>query len=530
MRIISSIVVAGALPLAFSQATTTQTTRMLRGKKVLHTRVVHPHHTADGLQPQNTNQDDQLVDPQPHHFVKLREKNSQGNAREFNIDLDKLEDKISHDSEIFHHFNHKFHDAQPPDSPEPVETNPQKAQSNPERKETQHAPTAHTKSHHGRDREEKETQHAHTPHTKSHNGHRTDGHLGHHEEHEHHFESHDHVEKLHEDHHHHRHHEEHHKEHDRQRLKALYALPTGMDVHFNKTLFNVLHNAPYQVYSEALGHDLEEGESFPVFSLPSWHNATGIFSGFSKTATPLIFENAQFLLHWEDIVAASSGVSDELQEYIADNNFHANLIIGKSVGNNAKVNFLGLVVSYYQYGTKKDVLVPFAKLEDFFDDTSEKHLLDPNTKSLEMAALHDMLDQKRSNSTSFYHPALAHTEERKQQLEDLEIIHFQKVFQLLIRRSFLFSFGYVDCLLNDPYELRHCLDDTYYSLVKMETSVRGALDDQIVQQLADINDTFHSKVSEACVSVQGSGTGMMYGTGSCIDVNDLSAFVNSYSF
>jgi hypothetical protein len=55
MRIISSIVVAGALPLAFSQATTTQTTRMLRGKKVLHTRVVHPHHTADGLQPQNTN-------------------------------------------------------------------------------------------------------------------------------------------------------------------------------------------------------------------------------------------------------------------------------------------------------------------------------------------------------------------------------------------------------------------------------------------------------------------------------------------
>jgi hypothetical protein len=212
-----------------------------------------------------------------------------------------------------------------------------------------------------------------------------------------------------------------------------------------------------------------------------------------------------------------------------DNHYHASLIIGKSFGKSGEVPFLGLVLSYYQYGAEKNVLIPFGKLEDFFDDTSEKHLLDPETKSLEMAALQDMLEQKRENSTAFFHPALKISEDRKQRLEDLEIIHFQKLFQLLIRRSFLFSFGYADCLMSEPHDLRHCIDDTYYAVVKMETSVRGALDDQIIEQLSEINDTFHAKVSEACIMVQGSGTGMMYGSGSCADVNDLTSFFHSYS-
>jgi hypothetical protein len=263
--------------------------------------------------------------------------------------------------------------------------------------------------------------------------------------------------------------------------------------------------------------------------VPEWYNLTGVFSGFSKKATPLIFENAQFLLHWQDIVATSGGASDELTEFMANSNFRASLIIGKSFAESAKTNFLGLVVSYYQYGAEKNVLIPFAKLEDFFDDTSEQHLLDPDTKSLELQAMHDMLDEHRSNSTQFYHPAMEVSDERKQQLEDLEIIHFQKLFQLLIRRSFLFSFGYADCLMSESDNLRACLDDTFYSVVKMETSVRGALDDQIVERLAEINGSFHSKVKEACVMVQGIGTGMLYGSGSCKDANDMSAFVSSYA-
>ena len=121
------------------------------------------------------------------------------------------------------------------------------------------------------------------------------------------------------------------------------------------------------------------------------------------------------------------------------------------------------------------------------------------------------------------------SDERKQQMEDLEIIHFQKLFQLLIRRSFLFSFGYAHCLMSESDHLRECLDDTFYSVVKMETSIRGALDDHIVERLGEINGSFNSKVREACIMVEGTGTGMLYGSGSCKDTNGLSSFVRSYS-
>jgi hypothetical protein len=366
-----------------------------------------------------------------------------------------------------------------------------------------------------------------------------------------HFEGHEHVEKKNHEHHYHPHHHrqqhnetQHHQqaqqeEHtihgyiDWQSNRSMYALPTGESFHYNETLFEELHDGPFRVYAEAMGHELEDDESFPVFALPQWRNTTGVFTGFSKHAEPLIFENVQFLLHWHDLVAATtSPVTQELLDHIADNNFHASLIIGKSIGNGANVPFIAMVICYYQFGASKSVLVPFSKLEDFFDDTSEKHLLDPKTKSLEMQALHEMLHEKRTHHP-FYHPALAHSEERQAQLQDLEIIHFQKLFQLLIRRSFLFSFGFADCLMNEPHELRSCLDDTFYHLIEMETMTRGALDDQIIERLAEINETFHSKISEACISAQGSagngGMMMLYGTGSCHTTNDLGLFLgNSY--
>jgi hypothetical protein len=305
-----------------------------------------------------------------------------------------------------------------------------------------------------------------------------------------------------------------------------FNLPTGFPFHFNQTLFDKLHDAPFVVYGEALGHELEDGESFPVFALPQRVETLGVFTGFSKYASPLIFENVQFLLEWDQLQEASDAViPNKLETHIADNNFRASLIVAKSIGNGANVPFTGIVLSYYQYGREKNVLVPFSKLEDFFDDMSEKHLLDPATKSMEMAALHEMLEEKRSGSSKFYHPALAHTERRKQALEDLDTAQFHKLFQLLIRRAYLFAYGYADCLRSEPQRLRHCLDDTFYDLIKMETEVRGALDEEILETLVDINQTFHNKVSEACIATQGSGTGMIYGSGSCYTHGDLGAFV-----
>ncbi|KAL3919172.1 MAG: hypothetical protein SGILL_003888 [Bacillariaceae sp.] len=313
------------------------------------------------------------------------------------------------------------------------------------------------------------------------------------------------------------------KKHDR----SSYALPTGLDEHYNHTLFEELHNAPFDVYQRVFGNPVEGRDSFPVFIVPEWRNSTGVFSGFSRTATPLVFENMQFLLSWEDIVGASSGAHDDLVQYMDENNFHATLIIGKAMGESSHTAFLGLLVSYFQ-STQKNILVPFATLDNFFHDTSEQHLLSEDTKHLEFEALHEMLDEERVNNSTnpFHHPSMEIPHDRKQQLEDLEATHFRRLFQLLVRRSFLFSFGYADCLKTEPQNLRECLDDTFSIVVKMETTVRGALDEQLLEELAGISDNLHSKVSEACVSVSGVG-GTIYGAGSCDAVmgGNLGAFV-----
>lgn len=513
MKIFSSLIATSILALAEADYTVT-TTQRLRGKPVTRTRHVHTHQTNERLRQNRNSHPEPLVDPHAHHHTaRLKGTDSSGRVREVTIDLNQLEDKLPHDADIFKRTNHQFHNEQP-------HTNMRHASGHQD----------HPKKSHG--------------HTATHHlGHRTDGHIGHHDINEHHFEAHNGVEE-------HYHNQVHlelskQKEHEiktepqktkttkkkKRQNKSLYALPTGLAEHFNDTLFEKLHEAPFEIYEEALGHhhEIREGASFPVFAVPQWHNMTGVFSGFSKRADPLIFENAQFLLHWHDIVAPSSGVSEELQEFMENNNFHSSLIIGKSFMDSLQTNFLGLVVSYYQHGSAKNVMVPFAKLEDFFDDTSEKHLLDPDTKSLEVQALHDMIEERSGTNSTFYHPALELSVERMEQIEDLEIIHFQKLFQLLIRRSFLFSFGYADCLMTESDELRACLDDTFYSVVKMETSVRGALDDQIVERMAEINGSFHSNIREACISVQGSGTGMMYGTGGCANKRDLGSFVTTYA-
>ena len=418
-------------------------------------------------------------------------------------------------------------------------------------KHVKHTRTIHPRKNHNpmveEHREIGQHSHKNQNHGESHR-HRVDSNLQHYDNHEHHFDSHEKVEYHHEHHHKHyynNHHGENHakineeiedvteesehktpahsqkRKNKKHKEKAPHTLPTGLVEHFNKTLFHHLHDAPFDIYASALDQKMEKGESFPVFSVPQWHNATGIFSGFSKNATPLVFENAQFLLHWHDIVTANSGASEELENFMQNNNFYSSLTIGKAFRNDLHINFLGLVVSYYQYGAEKNILVPFARVEDFFDDTSEQHMLNPNLKALELDALHDMLNEKRNSSSQFYHPAWEISEERKQLIEDLEIIHFQKLFQLLIRRSFLFSFGYADCLMSEPNELRSCLDDTFYSVVKMETSVRGALDNQIAERMTEISESFRSKVSEACMTERGDRSVP------CADANGLSSFVSS---
>mmetsp|Transcript_19097 Transcript_19097/g.33644 ORF Transcript_19097/g.33644 Transcript_19097/m.33644 type:complete len:141 (+) Transcript_19097:27-449(+) len=131
-----------------------------------------------------------------------------------------------------------------------------------------------------------------------------------------------------------------------------------------------------------------------------------------------------------------------------------------------------------------------------------------------------------NNSTSaFYHPSLKHSHDRQEELEEIEAAHFRKLFQLLIRRSFLFSFGYADCLKSEAHALRDCLDDTFSIVVKMETAVRGALDEELVKELAEVSNSYETQVSEACVTVSGVG-GAIYGAGSCDSyLGNLGSFV-----
>jgi hypothetical protein len=299
--------------------------------------------------------------------------------------------------------------------------------------------------------------------------------------------------------------------------KSLHALPSGtLDREFNATLYQELHNAPFEIYESAFDVGKEEREdSFPIFIVPDWNkDATGVFSGFSRTATPLTFQNMQFLLSWNDIVEASTGAQEELNNFMYRNNFEASLFIGKTLGDAvSNVPFLGLVVSYKQ-SSQKNILIPFAKLENFFHGTSEKHLLSESIHHLEYDALQEMLDKERaSNSTnSFFHPEIVadtRNNNRKEQLEDIEALHFRRLFQLLIRRTFLFSFGYADCLKEEPHTLRSCLDDTFSLVVQMEAAVRDAMDDQLIEELAKVTKLANApKIREACISVSPGTYGM----------------------
>ncbi|KAL3933000.1 MAG: hypothetical protein SGBAC_010592 [Bacillariaceae sp.] len=309
-------------------------------------------------------------------------------------------------------------------------------------------------------------------------------------------------------------------------VKEVIVLPTGMNYHYNQSLYDDLLTAPFDIYSEIF-QDLpfDSKSSFPVFAIPGWEKRLGVFSCFGKVSESFIFENLQFLLQWKDILGASDGVSMELYEYMTNHEFEADLIIAKGHKGEDIIPHLALVISYYQFGTKKKVLVPFARLGDFFDDTSEKHLADEAVREMEVEALHELIQSKRTNSTLFSDTDILENTDQAQGYATVETLHFQKLFQLLIRRTFLFSFGYADCLMQDePDSLRKCLDDTFTNVVKLETNVRGALDDQVMEMVSIVNERSHAKTLEACVSFQ-NNMGSIYEAASCSNMLELGTVV-----
>jgi hypothetical protein len=468
--------------------------KKLRGNRVqaVHTRVMHPYTTDEARKPENLVLDP-LVDPhypsnaqnQNADKIQLRGKSSSGEIREIKVHMDKLEPHVSHKSHLLH--QHKHHDAI---------------------------------DHHDN---------AHVPHDSRHHSHTST-----HYDDSTHNPLHDETKKIpsaksaaQESHHHvHQQQPHYHPHQAKSAMKKMLSLPTARSEFYNETLFEALHNSPFEIYEQALGHTLEEGESFPVFTMPTWYKSTGVFSAFSKTATPLIFENSQVLLEWQDIVASSQGISPALKDFMTDSNFHASLLVAKSFGYQGVKSFLGLVLSYYQFGVEKHVLIPFAKVGDFFEESSYTQVSDGSIRNIQMSALENLLAQKESNSTN-PHPILELRDSRKEELENLDAIRSQKLFQALIRRSYLFSFGYADCIRSSPYDLRECLDDAFSGVVKLETSVRGALDKELAEHFGQINESFHSRVSEACIMVQGSSGAGAFGSGSCYDFEDLRHFVHS---
>lgn len=448
-----------------TKASTVISTRQLRGKPVVHTRTIYQH--GDDQEQEPGMQPEPLVEHnQPHQKIRMRGTGHSGKTREFVIDVDVLEKlgKEHYNKDSRHSGQHLRSEGD--DQMERIHAS----------RSPQQAPT----------NDQMDARMSDLP--------------------------------------------QRHNSHHEKKNKFNFDLPTGLDKNYNHTLFEELHSAPFEIYERTFGKPVEGREtSFPVFIVPEWENTTGVFSGFSRSAKPLIFENLQFLLSWEDIIQASSGAHEDLIEFMDENNFYSTLIIGKALSEDAShTPFLGLMVSYYQ-NTMKNILVPFATLDNFFHDTSERQLLSEDTKHLEHDALHEMLDKERtSNSTihSLSHPDMILGHAHRQDLQDLEAAHFRRLFQLLIRRSFLFSFGYADCLKTEPYQLRDCLDDTFSIVVKMETTVRGALDEKLIHELTGISESLSSKVSEACISVSGVG-GAIYGAGSCDAYmgGDLGAFV-----
>ena len=457
-----------------SKTTTTTETNRLRGSSYVRTRTVYyENENHDEQQRQQNSQHEPLVDPQPHQFMKLRGTGRNGEVKEVEIDVTALRERVH--EKVEEQLRH----------PHPKQYHFQPVSSSSHGTHHSHSPNLEPSS------QAQQQDELSTPTNNDNNDHHK--------------------------------YEPHH---------TRIVLPAGLEEHYNHSEYEELHRAPFDIYEAAFGEALDQSKhSFPVFVVPEWRNTTGVFSGFSRTADPLVFENMQFLLTWQDVMGASTGVDEDLMNFMTNNDFHSSLLIAKAFSPTGRsTTFLGLIVSYFQ-GTQKNVLVPFAKLEHFFDDTSEQNLMSDEVKHMELDALHEMLEEQRSNSTNkerFYHPAMNLSEERKRKLQQLEELHFRKLYQLLIRRTFLFSFGYADCLNTEPGTLRECLDDTYSIVMKMETTVRGAMDEQIVQELSEINDAFHSKVSEACITATGvSPSGM---NGVCSNFGGLAYVATTSSF
>ena len=560
---------------------TTETTSLLRGNKVTRRRTVYPRHTDST---------DSLVDvsQEQHHFVKLRGRSKDGteNGISITIDLDKLDDSVDHDSDLFKTFGHLLHSGD--DIQDTLEDSTEVDEEDDYGSEDdydyaydeeiqapsastlrddgyEHSPTAkNIRSQESVDEEvpfyvnEKYLlRHTYDEHVKEqpqqkfpekdlplhlHRPHRNDGQLGSHVPLNKQFAMHDVVEKGRN----HRHNLQS-KQHESENISILqenaqsgkptYTLPTGLPEHFNETYFYDLFDAPFDIYEQAVGHEISVGEPFPIFSIPSWEAAPGIFSGFNKQGEALFFENAQFLSNWDDIRSSSTSFTGRrLETFIENSNFHSNLIIGNAFRDNSfKVSFVGLMISYYKSGFKENALIPLSRLEDFFHEASGQQLSNSETLSLDSTMVQDILNEKLiSNTSDFYHPDFVWTggadeREIKEQLSDIETIHFQKLYQLLIKRSFLFSYGYADCLRADPKSnnLRACLDYTFFEIVKIETGIRGALEDQILDQLTELDKTFHSNVKEACMSIDGG----MIGAESCATTpsTSLAAYLTSFA-
>eukprot|EP00980_Cylindrotheca_fusiformis_P016311 scaffold4844_cov112-Cylindrotheca_fusiformis.AAC.9 len=288
--------------------------------------------------------------------------------------------------------------------------------------------------------------------------------------------------------------------HHKSRQDSL--LPTGSDSrYYNQTLYHTLLLAPFEICSDVFD-DVWSETSVPVFSMPDWKRqktANGrIFSAYhGNEGDSILFEHQQFVLRWEDLLAvAGDGIPSSLSEYTSNHDFQADLIVGKVHGesiattsreevNGASIAgpmHLALVVSYLQFGNQKNVLIPFARVKDFFDDD------DDTLKELDLEVLiesttwpHRTNSSDAVNASSSSISPLTSDSERIQAFENMETDHIPKMFQMLIQRTFLFSFGYADCLLQEEeeepeYNLRQCLDDTYSSVIKMETNLRGALE------------------------------------------------------
>ena len=515
----------------------------LRGnRQATHHRIVRPHHTKEGLQPENLHKPDPLVEPhKQHRTIKLRGTTSSGERREVEVDYDKLkelrhhalehqhphhsmhlqhDDSSSHPHVRVHYPHHKVHHETSAGHDDEQQRHPQVHIQVPTT-ESQAPNVRHPHGHHHvnarlqRAMEEDEEE-EHQPPVPAPSSHQEEEAVT--------------TTTDHPQHHHHEH-TFHHQDNS--------TTTESLDVSsFNQTLYEHLYWAPFDIYEQAMALEepQDEDSSFPVWTVPTWMGKKGVYSAFGKTAEPLIFEHEQELLDWTAIQAVSNHAPAELEAFLGESQFEGSLILAKYFGeprpqNDQNDSFLGLVMSYIQFGVQKHVLVPLARLDDFFDHDIPLHK--ESTQHLEVTALHELIMSKlsSSNDTSTDQAILQSMEQRSQLLENLHDLQFQQLYQVLIRRSYLFSYGFADCLHQDPYALRDCLDETFDETVRLETKLRGAMAQKLQDHVGSINQDFHSTVQEACWQAQNSnpmmGTNNMYvgSAGSCHSINDLQQFV-----